>query len=115
MTVETMLKRHDAGDYYIHHWTGFIKSSVTAKQSGRKIANRMNDTLRRIAKEGDVPEGFVLMAHMAKRFIADLEELAPAEFEKLQNLYDEDLMNRVPYQPDDPFLADKWREFNKPI
>jgi len=107
--LEQMLKRHDKGDYYIHHWTGFCKPSVSARQAARKIAARMNETLRRLANEGEPPEGFIEMCRMAKFFIADLQLLLPAEFEKLQKLIDEELMNRVPYTPTDTWLAAEGR------
>lgn len=109
MTLDAMLRRHDAGDYYIHHWTGFCKPAVSARQAARNITERMNETLIRLAKTDAVSDGFVVMVHGAKRFVEDLWHLPPGEFEKLQNLHDEDLMNRVPYTPADAWLAREGR------
>lgn len=99
MTVEKMLQHHDDEKYLIHHWTGFVKPSVTAKQAARKIKAQMGEVIQAALDEGQPIEGLMRMSMEANRFIADLLNLPPDEFEKLRKLNDEELMNRVPYTP----------------
>lgn len=112
MTVEQILARHDAGDYLIHHWTGFFKkSAVTGKQACRRIKAQMEEVIRAADAEGISVVGLQLMSAEANRFIADLWELPALEFEKLRQLDDEELMNRAPYTPGPmaPWLAKEGR------
>jgi len=99
MNLEKMLERHDENLYLIHHWTGFCKPAVTAKQAARKIQAQMEEVIQVATNEGQSVEGLKRMAFMANRFIADLWELPAPDFEKLRKLKDEELMNRAPYTP----------------
>jgi len=111
MNLEKMLERHDENIYLIHHWTGFVKPSITAKQAARKIKLQMEEVIQVAVDDGRPVDGLLNMSAMANLFIADLWKLSPWEFEKLKKLNDEELMNRVPYTPGlmAPWLAREGR------
>lgn len=117
MNLEKMLERHDAGEYQVHHWTGFCKPSVTAKQAARRINAQMTEVVQLAASEGRATNGLMLMSMQANRFIADLWELSPAEFEKLRKLNDTDLITRGPLELGGmaPWLAQELKKWNGQI
>lgn len=111
MTLEKMLARHGE-DYFIHHWTWATKSSVTARQAARRLKMHMDELLRAADKEGLAMEGLLNMGRMAQRFIGDLWQLTPADYEKLCRLDDEELMTQFPIDTTglQPWLAEELKK-----
>lgn len=112
MTLETMLQRHDRGDYLLHHWSWAVKSAISAKQAARLLKAHMDGLLRQAAEQGHATDGLERMAAMAQLYIDDLWELTPGEFENLRKLNDEDLIHRVPLDTSGmaPWLAQELKK-----
>lgn len=111
MNLTEMLAKHRQGKYYLHHWTGYFKSSFTARQAGRRIVKRMTDTIPRAMKVPAARAGIDRMRVMANLLVRDLWGLPHPDFKQLQKLTDEFLMTNTHPAEGLPFWMQKESPF----
>lgn len=99
MNLERMLKRHDAGDYFIHHWIGIIRGCVTARQACRRIERRMTETALTASEDPRAKDGIKKMIIQTNELLADLWVLSAEDFKWLAKIETEELTERAPFDP----------------
>lgn len=83
--LDEMRQKHRQGVYYLHHWTGIINGSVTARQACRRIEQRLREFSQEASKYERAHKGILEIAQKAQLLINDLWHLSTDDFEQLQS------------------------------